>query len=164
MTSKLLTNAVAAAGLSLIAAALTPSGHWYQPVTAQTSTGQRGDAQRGEPAGQSGGGAAAGQRGDGQRGAGGGQRGRGGPVISPGPSAARFPKNADEFDQMFNQVKNWGRWGQDDQLGTANLITDAKRKQAFALVKNRLTVSLVSHVRPPPYRCSLTHRVQVLFL
>src|SRR6266496_2194463 len=61
-------------------------------------------------------------------------------LISPGPSAARFPKNADEFDQMFNQVKNWGRWGADDQLGAANLITDAKRKQALALAKNGLTV------------------------
>ena len=143
MTSKLLTNAVAAAGLSLAAAGLAAKGYWAQSVTAQTSAGQRGDAQRGgEPAGQRGGGDAAGQPGDGQRGAGGGQRGRGGPVISPGPTAARFPKNADEFDQMFNQVKNWGRWGKDDQLGTANLITDAKRKQAFALVKSRLTVSL----------------------
>ena len=53
-------------------------------------------------------------------------------LIGPGPSAARFPKNADEFDQLFQQVKNWGRWGPDDQLGAANLITEAKRKQAFA--------------------------------
>src|SRR5262249_54174603 len=64
------------------------------------------------------------------------------PVLTPGPSAARFPRNADEFDQMFNQVKNWGRWGKDDQLGAANLITEAKRKQALALAKNGVTVSL----------------------
>src|SRR4029077_11330004 len=64
------------------------------------------------------------------------------PLLGPGPSAARVPKNADEFDQMFNQVKNWGRWGKDDQLGAANLITEAKRKQAIALAKNGLTVSL----------------------
>jgi kynurenine formamidase len=64
------------------------------------------------------------------------------PLLGPGPSAARFPHNADEFDQMFNQVKNWGRWGKDDQLGAANLITDAKRKQALGLAKNGLTVSL----------------------
>ena len=64
------------------------------------------------------------------------------PVSTPGPSAARFPKNADEFDQMFNQVKNWGRWGTDDQLGAANLITEAKRKQALALAKTGLAVSL----------------------
>ena len=38
---------------------------------------------------------------------------------------------------MFNQVKNWGRWGKDDQLGAANLITEAKRKQALALAKSR---------------------------
>ena len=57
------------------------------------------------------------------------------PVLSPGPSAARFPRNADEFDQMFQQVKNWGRWGADDQLGAANLITEAKRQQAADLVE-----------------------------
>ena len=64
------------------------------------------------------------------------------PPLTPGPSAARFPRNADEFDQMFNQIKNWGRWGKDDQLGAANLITDAKRKQSLALAKNGVTVSL----------------------
>jgi kynurenine formamidase len=64
------------------------------------------------------------------------------PIMSPGPSAARFPKNAEEFDQMFQQVKNWGRWGKDDQLGAANLITEAKRKQALSLAKNGLSVSL----------------------
>jgi kynurenine formamidase len=64
------------------------------------------------------------------------------PLISPGPSAARFPKNAEEFDQMFNQVKNWGRWGADDQLGAANLITDQKRKQAIALAKTGIVVGL----------------------
>ena len=64
------------------------------------------------------------------------------PLLSPGESAARFPRNAEEFDQMFNQVKNWGRWGKNDQLGAANLITEAKRKQALALAKQGLTVSL----------------------
>ena len=64
------------------------------------------------------------------------------PVLSPGPSAARFPKNAAEFDQMFQQVKNWGRWGPDDQLGAANLITEAKRRQAADLVKQGVSVSL----------------------
>jgi kynurenine formamidase len=78
-----------------------------------------------------------------------GRSGGGGPnsrsdaaLISPGPSAARFPRNADEFDQMFNEVKNWGRWGKDDQLGAANLITDTKRKQALALAKLGTVVGL----------------------
>jgi kynurenine formamidase len=63
-------------------------------------------------------------------------------IITPGAAAARFPRNADEFDQLFNQVKNWGRWGPNDQLGAANLITDAKRKQALGLAKLGVVVSL----------------------
>jgi kynurenine formamidase len=63
-------------------------------------------------------------------------------VMSPGAVAARFPRNAEEFDTIFHQVKNWGRWGKDDQLGAANLITEAKRKQALALAKSAVTVSL----------------------
>jgi kynurenine formamidase len=58
----------------------------------------------------------------------------------PGPS--RAPRDAAEFDALFQQVKNWGRWGPDDQLGSANLVTVAKRKQAAALVKSGITVSL----------------------
>jgi kynurenine formamidase len=64
------------------------------------------------------------------------------PILSPGPSAARFPRNAQEFDQMFHQVKNWGRWGANDELGAMNLLTDAKRKQALALAKTGTSVSL----------------------
>ena len=57
-------------------------------------------------------------------------------------AASRAPRNAAEFDTLFQQVKNWGRWGPDDQLGAINLITPAKRKQAVALVKTGDTVSL----------------------
>src|SRR5215207_11119905 len=55
----------------------------------------------------------------------------------------RFPVNAEEFDRLFEQVKNWGRWGPDDELGSVNLITPAKRKQALTLAKTGQTVSLV---------------------
>ena len=64
------------------------------------------------------------------------------PLLSPGPSAARYPRTADEFDELFHKIKNWGRWGKDDQIGAANLITDAKRRAAAGLVKNGVTVSL----------------------
>lgn len=57
--------------------------------------------------------------------------------------APRSPVNAEEFDQLFQKVKNWGRWGAEDQLGSVNLITAAKRKQALALAKTGQTVSLV---------------------
>jgi len=52
------------------------------------------------------------------------------------------PVTAAEYDKLFNENNNWGRWGKDDKLGTLNLITDAKRKQAAALVKTGMTVSL----------------------
>ena len=55
----------------------------------------------------------------------------------------RSPVNAEEFDRLFQQVKNWGRWGAEDQLGSVNLITPAKRKDALKLAKTGQTVSLV---------------------
>jgi kynurenine formamidase len=55
----------------------------------------------------------------------------------------RSPANAEQFDQLFQQIKNWGRWGADDQLGAVNLITPAKRKAALKLAKDGVTVSLV---------------------
>lgn len=45
-------------------------------------------------------------------------------------------------DQWMKELSNWGRWGKDDQLGAVNLITPAKRKQAAALVKDGVSVSL----------------------
>ena len=54
----------------------------------------------------------------------------------------RFPRNAAEFDQVFQQVSNWGRWGKDGELGSANLLTAAKRKQALGLARDGVSVSL----------------------
>jgi len=47
-----------------------------------------------------------------------------------------------EYERWQTDLSNWGRWGKDDELGTLNLITPAKRKQAAALVKTGETVSL----------------------
>jgi kynurenine formamidase len=63
-------------------------------------------------------------------------------VMTPGPAASRTPRNADEFDALFKQVSNWGRWGRDDELGTLNLITETKRRQAASLVRAGLAVGL----------------------
>ena len=117
-TNKVLTLVVLALGVSLCVIGTDLSGQAGQPPsqTGGANGPQRGDAARG--------------------------RGPTVPLITPGPSVARFPRNLEEFDQMFNQVKNWGRWGPDDQLGAANLITDAKRKQALALAKQGIVVGL----------------------
>ena len=49
---------------------------------------------------------------------------------------------ADQFDRWMTELSNWGRWGDDDELGTLNLITPAKRILAAALVTEGVTVSL----------------------
>jgi kynurenine formamidase len=51
-----------------------------------------------------------------------------------------------DIDRMMIELSNWGRWGKDDQLGAINLITPAKRKQAAALVKEGVSVSLAHDV------------------
>ncbi len=38
-------------------------------------------------------------------------------------------------------LSNWGRWGKDDELGTVNLITPAKRVQAAGLVREGASVT-----------------------
>jgi hypothetical protein len=47
-----------------------------------------------------------------------------------------------EFDRIFESVKNWGKWGPDDQLGTLNYITRDKVRQAAGLVKSGRQVSM----------------------
>ncbi len=46
----------------------------------------------------------------------------------------------------MTELSNWGRWGKDDQLGALNLITPAKRKEALALVREGISVSLARDV------------------
>jgi hypothetical protein len=47
-----------------------------------------------------------------------------------------------QFEAWQTELSNWGRWGKDDELGTLNLITPAKRMAALALVKEGVPVSL----------------------
>src|SRR5260370_25807591 len=47
-----------------------------------------------------------------------------------------------QFEAWQTELSNWGRFGKDDELGTLNLITPAKRMAALALVKEGVPVSL----------------------
>jgi hypothetical protein len=58
--------------------------------------------------------------------------------------AADPPLDKAMLDRWMQELSNWGRWGKDDQMGTVNLITPAKRKAAAALVKEGYSVSLSS--------------------
>jgi kynurenine formamidase len=70
---------------------------------------------------------------------------------APQPAASsegRHPAiTKQQVDKWMTELSNWGRWGKDDQLGTMNLITEAKRKQAVALAKSGTVVSLAH--KPP---------------
>jgi kynurenine formamidase len=64
----------------------------------------------------------------------------------------------EQFEQWKKDLNNWGRWGKDDEIGTMNFITPAKRKQAATLVKEGFSVSLASDAdtqqavdNPQPY-------------
>jgi kynurenine formamidase len=48
----------------------------------------------------------------------------------------------EDVERWMTELSNWGRWGKEDQLGALNLITPAKRKEAAALVRDGVSVSL----------------------
>ena len=47
-----------------------------------------------------------------------------------------------QIERWKAELSNWGRWGARDQIGTLNLITPEKRRQAAALVRDGVSVSL----------------------
>jgi kynurenine formamidase len=46
----------------------------------------------------------------------------------------------------MQELSNWGRWGEDDELGQANFITKEKRIASARLVREGITVSLAHDV------------------
>ena len=66
--------------------------------------------------------------------------------TSPAPASSSRPLvTKAEYERWQTELSNWGRWGKDDELGTLNLVTPAKRVQAAALVKDGVAVSLASN-------------------
>ena len=65
-------------------------------------------------------------------------------MVSAGPLAAQSAAEvtAATVEQWMADLSNWGRWGEDDQAGTLNLITPEKRTAAAGLVSAGLPVSL----------------------
>ncbi|MYF62258.1 MAG: cyclase family protein [Gammaproteobacteria bacterium] len=53
----------------------------------------------------------------------------------------------EQFDRWLTELSNWGRFGPDDELGMANLITPAKRAEAARLVTEGFAVSLASNAQ-----------------
>ena len=91
---------------------------------------------------------------------------------SSGQDRSRAPRDTtrardlsdDELEAMFRRCSNTGKWGADDELGTLNYVTAAKRIAAAQLVRTGEVVSLgrdisqtASKVDPNPARLMITY-------
>jgi kynurenine formamidase len=53
----------------------------------------------------------------------------------------REPMSAGEVASLHHRLSNWGRWGEDDQLGTLNFVTPEVTAAAVSSVRSGQTVS-----------------------
>jgi kynurenine formamidase len=64
-------------------------------------------------------------------------------------AAPSVPTTAD-LDRMFDALKNWGRWGDSDESGALNHLTDERRAAAAGVVRTGEAVSLAHDVGTEP--------------
>jgi kynurenine formamidase len=50
--------------------------------------------------------------------------------------------NVEEYDQLFHEISNWGRWGPEDQKGTLNYLTPSIAARAGGLIRAGKSVSM----------------------
>jgi kynurenine formamidase len=55
---------------------------------------------------------------------------------------ARATLTTAEFDSLFEELSNWGRWGADDERGTLHLLTPERVKAASGLVREGRTITM----------------------
>jgi|SRR5579884_41557 len=70
--------------------------------------------------------------------------------MSSGGSGAGFAAVSDidaRTDAAASELSNWGRWGEDDQLGTLNFVTESKRVEAAGCVRSGEMLSLALELR-----------------
>src|ERR1700728_3638532 len=58
--------------------------------------------------------------------------------------------STEELDEMYESLKNWGRWGADDQRGTLNHLSDQRRAAAAGLVRTGESISLAHDLATEP--------------
>jgi kynurenine formamidase len=80
------------------------------------------------------------------------------------------PVSLAAFDRMFEELKNWGKWGEDDELGTMNYLTPDKIATAAASVRKGRCVSMAIPINkqagpdnpnPAVHLMSLMHDVPI---
>lgn len=62
--------------------------------------------------------------------------------------AERTLLSEEQFQSLLGDRSNWGRWGDDDQRGTVNLLTDAKRLKDLQVVREGRCFSLAREIEP----------------
>jgi len=65
--------------------------------------------------------------------------------MTEAPARAGRPTQ-DQLLEWMQTLSNWGRWGDDDQLGTLNLLSPEKTRRALSLVKEGATVSCARRI------------------
>ena len=66
-------------------------------------------------------------------------------------TGSRYPMiSQKDFDALFQRLKNWNRWGANDERGTLNYITPDKVVAAAALVKSGRSVSMSIPIEKEP--------------
>ena len=56
----------------------------------------------------------------------------------------------EEVLSYFDKFSNWGRWGDDDELGAPNLITPDKVKRALGTVQEGVRISMARTIHFEP--------------
>jgi len=71
-----------------------------------------------------------------------------------------------QFERWQTELSNWGRWGEDDEIGVLNLITPEKRVQAMALATKGVVVSMQRKstlMKAPPVQAGTDEPKAVMF-
>lgn len=66
--------------------------------------------------------------------------------LSQGQNRTSSSITPADYLRWRSELKNWGRWGSDDQRGASNLITPAKVLSAVKLVRSGIVISLAHPV------------------
>jgi hypothetical protein len=69
-------------------------------------------------------------------------------MTNEAASDTRLETTEAEVEQYMASLSNWGRWGEDDRLGTLNLITDEARLAAAQSIRTGKAVSLSRDIDP----------------
>ena len=78
-------------------------------------------------------------------------RARAAAPAAPASPTAAGAQGGPDYGALYRSRRNWGRWGDDDQMGAVNLITPEKRAAAAGLVRTGRTVSLSRVFEPPQH-------------